>query len=84
MYGTVISKYSVSDITPQLSLGKVRIADQSSGPEKYSKVSCNPSTILLNTETVEAGRIFVAISAVFILLWILINLHQPSKMSLRI
>ena len=34
MYGTVISKYSVSDITPQLSLGKVRIADQSSDSEK--------------------------------------------------
>ena len=48
-----------------------------------SKVSCNPKTILLNIETVEAGRIFVAMSAVFILLGILMSLHQPSKISLR-
>jgi hypothetical protein len=46
-------------------------------------VSCKPKTILLKVETVEAGKIFVAISAVFILVGILTSLHHPSNISFR-
>ena len=77
------NRIAVSDITPQLSLGKVRIADYSESVMNC-KVSCSPRTILLKTDTVATGRIFVAMSAVFFFVSIFINLHQPSKMSLRI
>ena len=47
-------------------------------------MSCSPKTTLLKIETVFAGKIFVAISAVFNFVSILTSLHHPSNINLRI
>ena len=47
-------------------------------------VSCSPKTTLLKIETVFAGKIFVAISAVFNFVSILTSFHHPSNINLRI
>ena len=47
----------------------------------HCNVSGKPKTILLKIETEDAGKIFVAMSAVFIFVGILISLHHQSNMS---